>query len=439
MSRVTFRRNVALVLQTMLLATFLLSGCQPQSNVYEPSPPPEVSAIRPLARDLVVTIEKTGETESVGQAEVRSRVKGILQEIHFRSGQIVEQGTLLFSIEDDHYRSLESAALAEVQAADAQVLVARSNISVRQAEVEQAQSEFLRQEQLIAQRATSQAEFESAKANISSANAVLEAARASLAASEASVQLARSNLENARLELSYTKILSPIRGRVTRSTVQLGNLLAPGDSLVRIVDSEQLYVNFTLSDREAIKLGDARRAARAASGDGSPAEKLGPTAWAKTPVLIARETDTDFPFRGQMEYVAQEGANTSTGTLRMRAIMDNQDGAILPGLLVRIRVPVTVQRNALMVPELVIQRERGASFVLVVGQGNAIRRQPIETGMQMDGWTVIERGIGPDDQIVSDGFHLVTPAGVTPKLRPFAESELPRPQDPEIMALLTNP
>jgi multidrug efflux pump subunit AcrA (membrane-fusion protein) len=384
-----------------------------------PPPPPEITTVQPLVRDVVVYLDKNGETESAGKAEVRSRVRGILKQIHFQSGQLVDEGTLLYSIEDDAYKASEAAAVASLASVEAEVLVAQANVSVQLASVEQAQSEFSRQEQLIAQRATSQAELDAAKANRSSAQAALEAAKASLVAVKASVQKAQAQLENARLELSYTQIQSPIRGRLTQSLVQLGNLLEPGVELVTVVDSEKLYVNFSLSDREAIDIGDARSQLK-------DQQARGPAAWSKTPVLIARETDRDFPFVGQMEYVSQEGVDVT-----------NDDGRLFPGMFVKLRVPVRMVPSTLLLPEYVIQSDRTGKYVFLLSEEMQPKRQPVKLGKKMGGWFVVEDGINQQDQIVSEGFHLLAPGGITPKLRSYSDSELPKVDDAEVIKLFS--
>lgn len=405
-------------------------GCPTASNSYMPPPPPEITTVEPLVRDVVVYMDKNGETESAGKAEVRSRVRGILKQIHFQSGQLVDEGTLLYSIEDDAYKASEAAAAAALASVEAEVLVANANVSVQLASVEQAQSEFSRQEQLIAQRATSQAELDAAKANLSSAQAALEAAKASLVAVQAGVQKAQAQLENTRLELGYTQIRAPIRGRLTQSLVQLGNLLEPGTELVTVVDSERLYVNFSLSDREAIDIGDARR-------QSDDQQARGPAAWAKTPVLVARETDKDFPFVGQLEYVSQEGVDVNTGTILLRAIVRNVDGRLFPGMFVKLRVPVRLVPNTLLLPENVVQSDRTGKYVLVVAEGMQPKRQPVRLGKRMEGWIVVEDGVNQQDQIISEGFHLLAPGGITPKLRTYSENELPKVEDAEIIKLFS--
>lgn len=428
----TFRGIIGLSESGKLIVLCLLlaiaGGCSSSSNSYVPPPPPEVATVQPLVRDIVVLIDKNGETETAGKAEVRSRVRGILQKIHFESGQLVDEGALLYSIEDDSYKASEAAALADLASIEADVLVAQAKVAVQLAAVEQSQSEFSRQEQLIVQRATSQAELDAAKANLSSAQAALEAARASLVAVQASVQKAKAQLDNARLELSYTRIQAPIRGRLTQSLVQVGNLLEPGTTLVSVIDAEKLYVNFSLSDREAIDIGESRSRA-------SDQPARGPSAWAQTPVLIARETDSDFPFVGQLEYVSQEGVDVTSGTLLLRAMVDNENGKLFPGMFVRLRVPVGLVPNALLLPEYVVQSSRTGKFVWVMDEGTQPKRQSVRLGRKIDGWVVVEEGISPQDKVMSDGFHLLSPSGVSPKLRSFSESELPKLEDSEIVKL----
>ncbi|MBX3421493.1 MAG: efflux RND transporter periplasmic adaptor subunit [Pirellulaceae bacterium] len=409
---------------------FSNAGCASRSNQYSPAPPPEVTGIRPLVQDVVVFLDKNGETESAGKAEVRSRVRGIVQRIHFQSGQLVDEGAVLFSIEPDAYQAAVSAARAEVVAAQSQVLVAQANIAVNEASVEQTRNEFARQEQLLAQRVTSQAEYDSAKANLVSANATSDAARAALATANAAVLQAQAKLESAELELGYTEIRAPIRGRLTQSLVLLGNLVEPGTSLVTIIDADKLYINFTLSDREALVLADTQRQ------EGAQPARKGPLAWAETPVLIARETDSQFPFRGQLEYVAQEGVDANTGTLRLRATVENRAGQLLPGLFVRLRVPVALQHKAILVPETVVQTERSGKFVLIADERGKLQRRPIRLGRRLSGWVVVEQGLGADEQVISDGFHLVASGQVTVSLRSFTDSELPIQDDTEIVDLM---
>lgn len=424
------QRNQIIRLHLIALLLAVACGCPSASNSYMPPPPPEITTVQPLVRDVVIYMDKNGETESAGKADVRSRVRGILKQIHFQSGQLVDEGALLYSIEDDAYKASEAAAVASLASVEAEVLVAQANVSVQLASVEQAQGEFSRQEQLIAQRATSQAELDAAKANLSSAQAALEAAKASLVAVQASVQKAQAQLENARLELSYTQIQSPIRGRLTQSLVQLGNLLEPGTELVTVVDSEKLYVNFSLSDREAIDIGDARSQLK-------DQQTRGPAAWSKTPVLIARETDRDFPFVGQMEYVSQEGVDVNTGTIMLRAIVKNDDGRLFPGMFVKLRVPVRMLPNTLLLPEYVIQSDRTGKYVFLLGEEMQPKRQPVKLGKKKGGWFVVESGVNQQDQIVSEGFHLLAPGGITPKLRSYSDSELPQADDAEVIKLFS--
>lgn len=404
---------------------FATLGCLPAENRYSPPPPPPVRYIKPRLGDVVIFVEEAGETASVGRAEVRSRVKGIIRGIEFAAGQQVEKESLLYTIEDDSYRVGQTAAAAEVAAAEASILVARANVAVTLAAVEQTKSEFARQTQLMEQRATSQAEYDRAKANLDSANANVDAAQAAVTAADATLKQAQAKLENAQLELSYTQIRAPIAGRVTQSRVEVGNLIDVGTSLVSIIDAQNIYVNFTISDRDALALLEYRTPK---AGN----EVIGPERWSKTPILLAREADSQFRFEGRMEYVAQEGVDTATGTLRLRGLFDNSQGELLPGLFVRVRVPVAIGRNLLLIPQSAIIAEALGKFVLVINDKNQADKRFVRLGPERDGWVAIEEGVHADDRIILDGHRLALQGEITPKEYTFRDEELPQPYEPQV-------
>lgn len=423
------QKNFLPAFATTLGAVLVLSlGCEAPSNKYAPPPPEDVSFIQPLVRDVVGYVEQTGETESVGQAEVRSRVKGIIKSIDFLPGQVVEVDSPLYHIEDDTYRVAETAATAEVNAAKAAILVAEANVAVGNAAVAEASSEFERQRQLMVQQATSQAEFDRAKANLDSANAGVRAAQASVTAAQATLEQAQAKLAQTQLDLGYTVIRSPIRGRVTVSSVEVGNLIDVGTSLCSVIDANTLYVNFSISDREAVELADTL--------PGSELESRGPDLWQKTPVFIGRESDIGYPFVGRMDYVAQEGVNTATASLSLRALVAQSENKLIPGLFVRIRVPVGITRGALMIPESLVQRNQLGTFCLTIGDDNDVRQTKITLGRRDSGWIVVRQGLTSDSRVVYDSFKTSFPEGINPtKYEPTAE-ELPAPLDSETLQWL---
>ncbi len=406
----------------------VLGGCQPTQNKYEPPPPPKVTAAKPLQQTVTLFLEKTGQTEAVENAEVRCRVRGFIEDIKFQPGQTVEAGKTLYVIEKDLYRAEKDSAEAAVLAAKAAVAVAEGTVEVQQAEVKRADQELKRQESLKAQNATSIAEYDTAVAAKNSADANLVSAEASVEAATADVAQAEAKLDQAELDFGYTDVLAPISGRISKTDTKLGNLVQNGDSLASIVNVDQIFVNFTVSDREVLRMQKVRLKKEPKRGD-----EIEPEDWYKIPLFVRRETDESFPFVGHLEYFDTEGVDAETGTLAMRGVFENPEELIFPGLFVHIRIPIAQSEGALLVPEKAVGRNDLGVFVLVVDDQQKVQQKLITTGQQLDGWVVVEKGITADDMVIIDGLQRARPGTeVTPietELNaddsPFIQFEMP--------------
>ena len=400
---------------SMVTALLLVSGCgDTAKNEYQPPPPPKVVVSRPLVQTVPIYIEENGETEAVGRADVRARVRGFLEEIHFEPGLHVSQGDPLYVIEKDEYQAAVNSAEAETAASQAAVDVAKSQVGIAQTELERAQIEFDRTDDLVKKNAGSQQELDNAKAARDSADATLKAAQAQVKSAEAAVEKAKANLKRAELDLQYTDVQSPIDGMITKTEVKKGNLVQNDSLLATVVDQSSIYVNFNISDREALRLQQARLD----ENDGQPQEE---GSYKDVDAFLKREIDDSFKFKGKLDYVDQEGVDQETGTLAVRAKFENSNDKILPGLFVRIRVPIGEVSDAILVPERAVQRDQSGSFLLLVDEDSTVERRPITAGMTQDGMVVVEDGITADELFVLDGSQ---------RARPGAKVEFDEPTSP---------
>ncbi len=411
-------RSIAIVIP---LAGAILAGCTPPQNKYEAPPPPEVTVAKPVQQTVTLFLEKTGQTEAVEFAEVRSRVRGFIEEIKFEPGQRVKIGEVIYGIEKDTYTAARDSAQASVTAAIAAVSVAEGTVEVQKAEVLRANRDYDRQESLKAQNATSIAEYDAALAARDAAAANLISAQAAVKAAKGEQAQAEAQLKQANLDLGYTDVAAPISGRISKTEIKLGNLVDNGQALASVTNNRFIFVNFTLSDREILQIQKARIAE-----DPERGAEPEPRDWTAIPVFVRRELDDGYPFIGHLEYFDTKGINAATGTLDLRAAFDNDEEYLFPGLFVHVRIPIAQQENALVVPERAVGRNDVGVFVLVVGEGNKIERRIVETGQKLDGWVVIAKGLEPTDSVVIDGLQRSRPGiEVTPNETPLTTEDSP--------------
>ena len=413
------RRRLPTVLQsiTALALCIFSPGCKTSQNEYAAPPLPEVTVARPLKQRVTLFLEKSGTVEAVEQAEVRSRVRGFVERIAFEPGQEVQVGDVLYRIEKLQYEAEKNSAEASLAAAGASIKVAQALVKIAEAELTRVSRELDRQKNLLRKKATSQAEFDTVTAGHVSAQANLHSAQAGVETAIAESSKAAAKLEQAQLDLSYTVVLAPIAGRITKTAVKQGNLVENGTVLAAIVDARKVYVNFHISDREFLRYREARQARL------EPSEKLKRPDLSSFPVYLRRETDQGFPFEGHLEYADAKGVDVGTGTLAMRAIFENSSEDLFPGLFVRVRMP-TGQLESLLIPEQAVGRDQRGSYVLAIDQQNKVQRKSIETARKTEGWVVVESGLTISDRVVIGGIQRARPgATVMPEEKTLTLSD----------------
>jgi len=372
--------------RSSLLALLVLTmvGCS-SPNEYQPPPPPEVNVAKPLVRDVTIYMEETGTTEAVERVEINARVEGIIEEVLFQPNDKVEKDQVLFRLEPERYVAARDMAQAEL---DAKIV-----------EREKAKIEYDRQEELFKKKATPETN--------------LVAARAEWDGSKAAVLAAEARLADAQIDLDYTQVTSPIAGRVGKALVKQGNLVSgqPSTHLTTVISYDEIYANFSISERAYLGFVDQEEPKHRHENAKD------------VPVYLARATDTSYPFKGNFNF-ADLAVDQSTGTFAVRAIFPNPDLKIVPGLFVRIRVPVEKKQDALLVPESATGFDQAGSYLLAVNSENAVERRDITLGNKFGPMVVVTSGITAEDSIVVDGVQRSRPgAVVSPQLQTLTMDE----------------
>ncbi|WP_353114880.1 efflux RND transporter periplasmic adaptor subunit [Nitratidesulfovibrio sp.] len=361
------------ILSVLAVMLVLLAGCSGGDDAARAKPqkrPVPVATALAEKRDLPVVVRTVGNVEPYATVSVKSRVDGQIVGVHFREGQDVRKGDLLFSVDR---RALEAALNeAEARLQRDRVLLAKADEDVR------------RFERLVADGYVSRDQYEQYR---SSADSL----RATVRADEASV-------ETARVQLSYTTITAPMSGRAGQVKVDLGNMVRAGaDTVLVVIDQiEPIYVGFSLPE---MHLATAR--ARMAAG-GVPVQARVPGSGGGGDEVAAR---------GTVAFV-DNTVNTATGTIRMRGTFANETRVLWPGQFVDVYVELGEVPGAVVVPAQAVQTGSQGLFTYVVGQDNTVQLRKVRTGLAHDGQVVIEEGVAAGERVVIDGHLRLTPGAV---------------------------
>jgi RND family efflux transporter MFP subunit len=371
-----------------------LSGCKKEENKYVPPPPPKVTVSRPLIQPLTEYLDLTGNTQAIETVQLRARVEGFLTQIGFKDGDIVNKDVTLFLIEPQPY--------------EAKVKLAEANMNSAKAKLLRATQEYKRQQQLIKQSATSQSEVEKWQAQQDAAQAYLEETRA--------------NLEIARINLSYTTMKAPFLGRVDRHLVDTGNLVGSGEAtlLSTIYRLNPIYAYFNMNERDVVRL---MRKAR-------EMDARNPSSF---PVYLSIEGERDYPHKGRLDFEATT-VDSSTGTLLLRGIFDNPiKGGVpqmLPGMFVRIRLPVDTVPEMLFVSDRALGVDQGGPYVLVVNDKEIVEQRTVRIGPLVEGMRAIMEGLHKEDWVVVNGIQMARPGSqVNPVRQEGTGSPLKSPSE----------
>lgn len=330
-------------------------------------PPAQVTLATVEEKNLVEWQEFTGRVEAMETVELRPRVSGYLESVHFESGQWVERNTLLFTIDQRAFQTQLAQAAAELKRAEVAVVTTRKELD--------------RVKALLAARALSPEEADSREAAFLQAEAALEGARAAHQA--------------ANLELSHTEVRAPISGRISRALITPGNYLSgmPGAAslLTTIVTVNPVFVYVDIDENSLIKLQLLRREGKLLVDDKG-----------RTPVRMQLAGEQGFPHQGFIESFDNR-LDAGTGSLIVRAQFDDPDGLLTPGLFARVQLPMTAEYPALLIADSAILTDQANKYVLGVTKENLSEYRPVVLGPTFEGKRIVRSGLAKGEQIIING------------------------------------
>ncbi|MBN8284115.1 efflux RND transporter periplasmic adaptor subunit [Zoogloea sp.] len=360
------------VITTGGIAAYTAHADSAAPSVSQTTPATQVDTAEVVHRTVTEWAEFSGRLEAVDRVEIRPQVSGILTQVHFRDGTAVRKGDVLFTIDPRPFA-------AEVARAEAQLAASESRVAYTA-------SDLARSERLIADNAVSRRDLEEKQ------NAARDAT--------AGVQAARAALRIARLNLEYTTIKAPIDGRLSRAEVTIGNLVSTtgGPALTTLVSSDRIYAAFDVDEQTFLKSVNPARTAKGTS----------------LPVHLGLADNDGYSAQGRIHSVDNR-LDTTSGTIRVRAIFDNPEGRLVPGLYARVRLGSETPREAVLIDDRAVGTDQDKRFVLVVGEGNRTAYREVRLGKLQEGLRVVEDGLKPGERIVVNGLQRVRPGDpVTP-------------------------
>ena len=376
-NRFRARRARVFLLVAPLVATTLVTACTRTAAQQAPPPPPQVTVATVLERDVTEWDEFTGRLQAVDSVEVRPRVSGYVSAVRFAEGAAVRKGDLLFLIDPRPFQTDVDRLQAEL---------ARAHATVRRANSELARAERLRSENAISN------EEHDRRA------AFAQESAAQVAAVEAALRAAELNLE-------FTRVTSPIDGRVSRAIVTEGNLVSsgPGEAtlLTTVVSRDPVYAYFDADEQIYLKYiagnppeGGLHRGDRRGAADRR--------------ILMALANEEGYPHHGQLDFIDNQ-LDRSTGTIRGRAIFRNPDGLLTPGLFVRLRLAGSGSSRSLLIQDRAVGTDLSKRFVYVVSPKNVIEYRPVTLGPIVDGLRVVRSGVTAGEAVVVNGLQRIRP------------------------------
>ena len=358
-------------------AVLLFTACSPSPGNQGAPPPPEVSVAQVLERPVKDWDEFTGRLQAVESVEIRPRVSGYIDKVAFTEGSLVKQGDLLFVIDPRPYQAEYDRAAADVK---------RYKTAFDLAKIELDRVQHLKDSGAVSQEE-------------------LDERKSALAQAEANVGGSQASLESAALNMNFTRVTSPIAGRVSRAEVTRGNLVTGGINggtlLSTVVSIDPIYLYFDADEQSFLRYTQMARAG----------EKRSVGRDAGNPVNVGLANEEGFPHAGTVDFVDNQ-LNPQTGTIRARAVLQNKDGRFTPGLFARVQLLGSGEYTAILIEDRAVNTDQSQKYVLVLGADNKIEYRKVTLGRVVDGLRIVREGLKAGDVVVVNGAQRVHP-GVT--------------------------
>ncbi|MBT1726855.1 efflux RND transporter periplasmic adaptor subunit [Enterobacter quasimori] len=358
-----------------MLLSVLLVGCDNSVAQNAAPPAPAVSAADVVVKSISQWDSFNGRIEAVESVQLRPRVSGYIDKVNYTDGQEVKKGEVLFTIDDRTYR----AALEQAQA----------NLARAKTQASLAQSEANRTDKLINTHLVSREEWEQRR------SAAVQA--------QADIRAAQAAVDAAQLNLDFTKVTAPIDGRASRALITSGNLVTAGDTasvLTTLVSQKTVFVYFDVDESTYLHYQNLARSGQGASSNHTA-----------LPVEIGLTGEEGYPHQGKVDFLDNQ-LTPSTGTIRMRALLDNAQRQFTPGLFARVRLPGSAEFKATLIDDKAVLTDQDRKYVYVVDKEGKAQRRDITPGRLADGLRIVQQGLNPGDKVIVEGLQKVFMPGM---------------------------
>jgi len=397
---------------TLAVVTLSLCGCQKPA----PARLTEVTVGTPIRQDVAVYSEWIGTTVGFIDAEIHSKVTGYLLAQDYLEGSLVKTGDLLFEVDPAPFQAIVDQASAQLNVANAGLTQAKADVDAAKAEIDRAEAAQLETEldvkrysPLAKDGTVSQQELDDAVqsnlanlASVASAKGKYDHSKGAVTAAEAQIGVARSSLQGAELNLGFTKVKSPVNGIAGIRAANIGDLVGTDQRtlLTTVSQIDPILVQFPISEQEYLKLRDFF---------------LAKDAPLQSSLELILSDGSVYPTKGKIDIVGRQ-VESSTGTMRIRAIFANPGNVLRPGEYSRIRAATSVLKDALLVPQRAVQELQGEFELALVGPDNRISFRTVKAGDRVGSYWVIDQGLNPTDRVVIEGLQdIKTGQTVDPK------------------------
>lgn len=354
-----------------LTSALLLVGCGKDKSGSSEQAALPVQVANPIERELTEYADYTGRLEAVEMVDVRPRVSGCIKSVHFKEGQKVSKGDLLFTIDPRPFQAQVNRLKAQIAQANAALELANANKK--------------RAERLIESRAISEEEVDIRESEALQAQADLEAAQAALEAAE--------------LDLGFTEVIAPINGIADRHFVTAGNLVTRDiTSLTTVMPHAPIHAYYEVDERSFL------RGMRTYFSDSQPGRGSG----VQIPVFLGLDDEEGFPHEGVIDFASNQ-IDPDTATITIRALFENESEFLTPGLFARIRVPICKEQSRILIPDTAIASDQTIRYVWVVGTDNSPERRQVELGPRHENYRIVRSGLTVEDRVVISGIQFIRP------------------------------
>lgn len=381
---------VLLAGSSAILSSLILQGCASNSTSARPAKKGEgggavpVTVTKVVTRDVPIEIQVVGNVEALLTVTVKPQISGEITQVFFREGDFVKKGEQLFTIDPRTYQAQLNqvqANLAKDQATLAQI---QANLARDEANEKYAQAEAARYASLFEHRLVSKEQVEQMRANADAVSAAVRADAAAILSAQATVKATEAALENSKVMLTYTVMRSPLDGRTGNLDVKQGNVISPNASLMTINQVQPIYVTFAVPESQLKSVSKGQK------------------------VMASTQDDSSPPQVGEVTFI-DNTVDSTTGTIRLKGTFPNPNHKLWPGEFVRVTLRLSIQPNALVVPNQVVQTGQDGTYVFVVKADRTVESRPVVAGARVDQDLVIEKGLDVGETVVLEGQLRLAP------------------------------